>query len=292
VYRFRDGRGRTLYIGRATDLRRRTASYWTGLGDRRHLIPMVGRIRRVEAIVCDSVHEAAWLERNLLERDLPDGNRTAGGQEVPVYICLYLPAGRRGPQLTVSHQPPVSDHVRCFGPYLGGSKLRLAVSGLHRLFPLDPASEASARSARELARARRLDAVDPADVTTRITAALNRDPQAIHTVHEALRLRRDEASAQLAFEVAARAQAESDALMWIFDEQKVTTREPVDVDVHGWASDVLLRFEIRGGRLCRWVQQPSSRAAADVELATTPATWRPFAQRNAVLAAALLRHPC
>jgi len=29
---------------------------------------MVARVARVEAVACDSAHEAAWLERNLLER--------------------------------------------------------------------------------------------------------------------------------------------------------------------------------------------------------------------------------
>src|SRR5687767_8481942 len=38
VYRFRDARGRALYIGRATALRHRVGSYWTDLGDRRHLV--------------------------------------------------------------------------------------------------------------------------------------------------------------------------------------------------------------------------------------------------------------
>lgn len=49
---------------------------------------MVRRIARVEALVCDSAHEAAWLERNLLERRLPPWNRSRGGQEVPVWVRL------------------------------------------------------------------------------------------------------------------------------------------------------------------------------------------------------------
>ena len=65
VYRFRDQAGRVLYIGRAVSLRRRVLSYWGDLGDRGHLAPMVARIARVEAVICDSAHEAAWLERNL-----------------------------------------------------------------------------------------------------------------------------------------------------------------------------------------------------------------------------------
>jgi excinuclease ABC subunit C len=49
---------------------------------------MVKGIARVEAVVCGSEHEAARLERNLLEQRLPPWNKTAGGQEVPVWIRL------------------------------------------------------------------------------------------------------------------------------------------------------------------------------------------------------------
>ena len=125
VYRFRDERGRALYVGRATDLRRRVASYWGDLRDRPHLRRMVPRIARVEAVWCDSEHEAAWLERTLLEESPPRWNRTTG-VESTVYIGLH-------PRLEVRHDPgegPV------FGPYLGGEKVRLAVAGLERALGL------------------------------------------------------------------------------------------------------------------------------------------------------------
>lgn len=64
-------RGAVLYIGRTTDLRHRVASYWSDLGDRDHLARMVRRVGRIEAVSCDSQHEAAWLGRNLLETALP-----------------------------------------------------------------------------------------------------------------------------------------------------------------------------------------------------------------------------
>ncbi|WP_433306870.1 GIY-YIG nuclease family protein [Actinoplanes sp. CA-030573] len=103
VYRFRDGAGRVLYIGRATQLRGRVASYWGDLRDRRHLRRMVPQIARIEAVACDSVHEAAWLERNLLERAKPRWNRIRGGTEVPVYIRLHEVAGT--PRLVLAHWP-------------------------------------------------------------------------------------------------------------------------------------------------------------------------------------------
>jgi excinuclease UvrABC nuclease subunit len=61
VYRFRDAAGRVLYLGRASSLCRRVASYWGDLGGRAHLSPMVARIAGLEAVVCDSAHEAARL---------------------------------------------------------------------------------------------------------------------------------------------------------------------------------------------------------------------------------------
>ena len=88
VYRFRDSRGRALYVGRAVNLRRRVTSYWGDLGDRPYLTRMVAQAERVEAVACDSGHEAAWLERNLLERAKPRWNRALGGLDVPVCIRL------------------------------------------------------------------------------------------------------------------------------------------------------------------------------------------------------------
>ena len=96
VYRFRDAAGRALYLGRATSLRRRVASYWGDLGDRAHLAAMVARIARVEAVPCASAHEAAWLERNLLERSKPPWNRSPSGGQEAARPHLAATSGRPG----------------------------------------------------------------------------------------------------------------------------------------------------------------------------------------------------
>jgi excinuclease ABC subunit C len=104
VYRFLDAAGAVLYLGRAACLRRRVASYWGDLGDRGHLAAMVARIARVEAVPCASGHEAAWLERNLLQRGKPPWNRNpSGGQESEVWIRLSSSAD--APGLTVARRP-------------------------------------------------------------------------------------------------------------------------------------------------------------------------------------------
>ena len=126
VYRFRDTAGRAMYIGRAADLRARVASYWGDLADRRHLRRMVPQIARVEAVPCASRHEAAWLERNLLERSKPRWNRVRGGLEVPAYVRLERRAGAARLRVVHSPEAPATDLV--FGPYLGGTRSRLAVA--------------------------------------------------------------------------------------------------------------------------------------------------------------------
>lgn len=283
VYRFRDQAGRVLYIGRAVSLRRRVRSYWGDLGARAHLAPMVARIAQVEAVVCDSAHEAAWLERNLLQRHLPPWNRSRGGQEREVWIRLS--ASPRNPGLSLARRPAPGD----FGPYLGGQKARDAVSGLGRVLPLAQAADGRAGTERDLARLRGASPAARAGLARAVAGVLSRDPGAVASVRAELTARRDAAAAALAFEFAGRLQAEIGALDWISGEQKVTRAAAAqdDSDVYGWADGVLVCFEIRGGRVCGWRQRPCGAAAARRHLDQTPPAWETFARRSAELAARL-----
>ena len=284
VYRFRDADNRLLYIGRAANLRRRVGSYWSGVGDDRRLARMVDRIARIEAVVCDSEHEAAWLERNLLERGLPRWNKTAGGQEVPVWIRLSQDAATPG--LAVVHSPPPAD-ARHFGPYLGGNKVRLAVAGLDRVMPLAYSGGRMSGSERDMARVRGVEPAARHVLVQALAAVLDRDPMTVATVREALVSRRDSAALRLDFERAARVQAEIDGFEWVISAQRTTVSETDDVDVYGWADGVLVHFEVQSGRLCAWRQRTCAEAAARPRVSLTPASWVHFARRNAELAARL-----
>jgi excinuclease ABC subunit C len=284
VYRFRDAVGRVLYLGRAISLRRRVASYWGDLGDRAHLSPMVARIASLEAVVCDSAHEAAWLERNLLQARLPPWNRSrSGGQEVEVWIRLSESA--RTPGVRVVHQPlPGARH---FGPYLGGRKARCAVSGLCRVLPLGYAGGGLVGARQEMARVLGVSAAERAGLAQAVAAVLDRDPGAVASLRARLRARRDAAASVLAFELAARLQEEIEALDWVTAEQKVTQASAADFDVAGWADGMLISFAVRGGRLTGWTQRGCGAASARRHLSETPLEWAGFAQRNAELAARL-----
>jgi excinuclease ABC subunit C len=285
VYRFRDASGRVLYIGRATDLRHRVGSYWSSLRGRRHLAPMVRRIDRIEAVVCDSTHEAAWLERNLLEHAKPRWNRIAGGLEVPVY--LRLDTGAAAPGLRVVHEDTKTGRV--FGPYLGGERVRLAASALRRVLPLAYTGTRLRGSEREMAAKHGVGPADRDAVVAALVAVLERDPVAVAGMQEQLRVRRERAAAALAFELAARLESEIHAIEWITSPQRVTRPDPDGFDVCGFADGVLVRFEVRGGRLCTWTQRACAPVEARLHVTGSPAAWADFAHRNAELAALLLR---
>ncbi|MEV0283446.1 MULTISPECIES: GIY-YIG nuclease family protein [unclassified Kribbella] len=284
VYRFRDATGKVLYVGRAVNLRRRVQSYWTNLGDRPRLRRMVERIDRVEGVWCDSAHEAAWLERNLLEHSKPRWNRTKGGQEVVGYI--RYDEGPQRSELRFTHVP--TGPAPHFGPYLGGVQVRLALSALHRVLPLTYAGTTKG-SAREFAELLGVGAADRETLARTAIAVLEREPAAVDEVRGELERRRDRAAAELRFEFAAKLQEEIAAIDWIVAEQKVSWLEPREADVYGWAGGVLVQFRVRAGRMCTWTQRLVSEAVARDRVAATPLLWQAFAHRNAELASRLLR---
>jgi excinuclease ABC subunit C len=283
VYRFSDASDHLLYIGRAVNLRRRVGSYWTHPAG--HLAEMVNRVARIEAVSCSSEHEAVWLERNLLGQRLPPWNKTAGGQEVPVFLRLDWHSS--SPGIEVVHSVERSPQSHFFGPYLGGGKVRLAASALRRVMPLAYAGEVLRGSEQDMARVRGVDPSTRLALVDAMRSALERDPAAVGSVRAQLVNRRDSAAQSLDFERAAQVQAELEGFDWVVSEQNVALAEPLDFGVCGWSHGVLVHFAFRGGRLSAWTQHTCTETAAQRCLLATPSAWLEFGERNADLAARL-----
>ena len=280
VYRFRDDQGRTLYIGRAGNLRRRVSSYWGDLRGRSHLRRMVPQIAGIEALVCGSEHEAAWAERMLLERRMPRWNRVAGGMEVPVFIRLDAAK----PSLGVAHEVVPAPGVLWYGPYLGGTATRLAVAALHRVFSLSYTGTRLTGTERDLARVRGADASDTASVVDRLDRVLSRDPDEGAAVRIALATRRDAAAAAERYELAAGIQAELGGLDWVL--APVRFLGTADLDLVGCGDGQRVSLQLRGGTLRTWDQTVSPDGAS-----SAPAEWQEFLRINATLGAALAACP-
>jgi excinuclease ABC subunit C len=272
-----------MYIGRASNLRARTASYWGSLKGRAHLRRMVPQIAAVEALECASVHEATWLERNLLERGLLRWNRARGGQEVPVW--LVLDPGPRAPALRLAHG--LDPSVLNLGPFLGADRARLVRSGLSRVWPVAATGEGLSRWERDIAASRGVGPVDRECFVASIVDALAARDPAVDEWRGGLLHARDRAVDSLAFELARQITDELDVIDWATGTQRVTTTEPVRANVHGWHKGVLLTLEIRAGRMERWHQRLVDREPT-AKIESTPPQWREFADGNARLAARLL----
>ena len=280
VYRFKAG-GRVLYVGRATDLRSRVRSYAGDLRDRRHLSRMVPQITSVEALECASVHEAAWLERTLLEQSLPRWNRTRGGAEVPCW--LVLDDGARTASLRlVTGQP----EGRRYGPYLGTERAALVVSGLRRVAPLDLTRVGLGASEADLARTYGVGPDDRNRLADLVAAVLDRDPAAVTWAISTLTARRESAIEATAYEGAARITAELAAVQWAVAPQRVIGAF-ADVVVAGFVEGVLVQLAASNGRLGTWTVRTVSERTARPLVDETPPQWRDFATRAASLAAAL-----
>ncbi|HEU5483752.1 MAG TPA: GIY-YIG nuclease family protein [Microlunatus sp.] len=291
VYRFRDDRGRLLYIGRASDLRSRTRSYWGDLAGRRHLRRMVAQIMSVEAVVCASVHEASWLERNLLVRSKPRWNRTRGGQEVPRWLVLETRSDRPG--LLLTHE---ADPCRpSFGPYLGGDRSRVAQRGILRAWPIHLTGSRRSGSELAMAAARGVETADRDQMLVDIGRLLDRDPLAVDEITARLLAARDAAVTGLRFETAQQIQDELTAVAWLVSPQRVTASLPAELAVHGWSDGVLVSFSGTRTHLDRWDVRRVGERDGQALARLTPLEWRGFATVNARLAADLAQaqgHVC
>jgi DNA polymerase-3 subunit epsilon len=98
VYLFRDRQGRVLYVGKATNLRARVRSYFSG-DDRRKIGALLRETQAVDHIVCPHPLEAAVLEVRLIHEHTPRFNRRSRDWQKYVYLKLTL--DERFPRLSV-----------------------------------------------------------------------------------------------------------------------------------------------------------------------------------------------
>lgn len=215
VYLFIGARGHLLYIGRASNVRSRVRSYWTAGLDRPGLRGMVRRVRRILVSSCASEHEAALLERTLLERLDPPFNRTSG---VETIVGVRLSSSPPAIAAVVELAPKI-DNV--FGPYLGWAPTYAAVSALLRLFPVHfcrPTAELDSVQ-RDLARIRGVSERDLEGLTRRAARVLERDRPAVVDAVDRVQLERERASEMRLYERAAELQRQIDGILWITQRQ-------------------------------------------------------------------------
>ena len=131
VYLFRDGRGDTLYVGKATNLRSRVRSYFS-TDDRKKVGSLLRETERIDHVVCPTPLEAAVLEVRLIHRLEPRFNRQLKTWRRYVYLKL---TAERFPRLSVVKSPR-EDGGLYLGPLPSRRVARLAMEAIETAVPL------------------------------------------------------------------------------------------------------------------------------------------------------------
>ncbi|WP_130013314.1 DEDD exonuclease domain-containing protein [Serinicoccus sediminis] len=132
VYVFRDRTGTPLYVGTATDLRRRTLTYFTASETRRRMTEMVGLAESLTPIVCATALEASVRELRLIAEHKPRYNRRSRHPEKAVWVRLTDEAF---PRLSVVRSVK-DDEAQYAGPFGSRRAAEAAVTALHEVVPL------------------------------------------------------------------------------------------------------------------------------------------------------------
>ncbi len=132
VYRMLGARDEVLYVGKARNLKRRLASYFTRSTANPKTAAMVGQTARVEVTVTATEDEALLLENNLIKAHKPRFNVLFRDDKTYPFIHL---SEHSFPQISFRRSLRKGPG-RWFGPYPNAGAVRETLQSLHRIFRL------------------------------------------------------------------------------------------------------------------------------------------------------------
>ena len=262
VYRFRDERGRVVYVGKAKSLRSRLSSYFQ---DVQNLHPrtrqMVTTASQVEWTVVSTEVEALQLEYSWIKEFDPRFN--VKYRDDKSYPSLAVTVGDDVPRLQVMRGPKKKG-VRYFGPYAHAWAIRETLDLLLRVFPARTCSKGVFVRAGQVGRPCLLGYIGKcsAPCVGRVSHEEHRqivddfcEFMSGSTVPYVRRLEKEMAAAAGAqeYERAARLRDDVGALKRALEKQTVVLADGTDADVIAIAEDQLEAavqvFHVRGGRV-------------------------------------------
>lgn len=249
VYKWRDGEGRVIYVGKAKNLRNRLTNYFQPL---RQLHPrtqtMVLTARSLEWTVVGTEIEALTLEYTWIKEFDPRFNVVF--RDDKTYPYLAISAGEEYPRVWVTRSRKRRD-TRYFGPYAKVWDLRKSLDRLLRAFPVRTCTPSVFRKAQLTGRPCLLASIGKcsAPCVGRITPKEHRRmcEQLVGVLTgrigrsyvAQLTAQMKEASAELDFERAARLRDDIQMLSGVVEQNSVVLDQDVDADVFGFATDEL-----------------------------------------------------
>ncbi len=262
VYRFRDARGRVIYVGKAKNLRARLSSYFQDIANlHQRTATMVTTAASVEWTVVKTEVEALQLEYSWIKEFDPRFN--VKYRDDKSYPWLAVTVGEEFPRVMVGRGAKKKG-TRYFGPYGHAWAIRETVDLLLRVFPMRSCSNGVFKRSGQIGRPCLLGYIDKcsAPCVGRVSAEEHRaivddfcDFMAGQTKPFVKRVEKEmyAASAALDFEKAARLRDDMGALNKALQKQAVVFGDGTDADVIAFAEDPLevavQIFYVRGGRI-------------------------------------------
>jgi excinuclease ABC subunit C len=262
VYRFRDARGRVIYVGKAKNLRARLSSYFQDIANlHQRTAAMVTTGASVEWTVVNTEVEALQLEYSWIKEFDPRFN--VKYRDDKSYPWLAVTLDEEFPRVMVGRGAKKKG-TRYFGPYSNAWAIRETVDLLLRVFPMRSCSNGVFKRAGQVGRPCLLGYIDKcsAPCVGRVSPEEHRaivddfcDFMAGNTQAFIKRIERQmyAASDALDFEKAARLRDDLGALNKALEKQAVVFGDGTDADVIALAEDPLevavQIFYVRGGRI-------------------------------------------
>lgn len=132
VYFYRDKKGKIIYIGKASSLKRRVSSYFQKTKHDLKTSVLVSKIDRLDWIETDSELDALFLESEMIKRYKPVFNVLEKDDKNNLYIKITV--ADNFPIVSYVRRPS-DDKARYFGPFLSSRDVRAAMRYLARIFP-------------------------------------------------------------------------------------------------------------------------------------------------------------
>ncbi|QBR91039.1 excinuclease ABC subunit UvrC [Nocardioides euryhalodurans] len=262
VYRFRDARGRVIYVGKAKNLRARLSSYFQDIsGLHPRTATMVTTGASVEWTVVKTEVEALQLEYSWIKEFDPRFN--VKYRDDKSYPWLAVTVGDEFPRVMVGRGAKKKG-TRYFGPYSHAWAIRETVDQLLRVFPMRSCSNGVFKRHGQMGRPCLLGYIGKcaAPCVGSVTAEEHRaivddlcDFMAGRTAAFVKRIEREMYAASEAedYERAARLRDDLGALEKALEKQVVVLGDDTDADVVALAEDPLevavQIFYVRGGRI-------------------------------------------
>ncbi|MFW6177732.1 MAG: excinuclease ABC subunit UvrC [Desulfohalobiaceae bacterium] len=134
VYLMKDDRGRTLYVGKASNLQKRVSSYFGG----HERLPaktraLMRQVQSMEYLVTGTEKEALLLESSLIKKHRPKYNIVL--RDDKSYVLFKLDKSHDYPRLSLTRSVQ-QDQALYFGPFTSAKAARDTLQAINRIFPL------------------------------------------------------------------------------------------------------------------------------------------------------------